>query len=281
MHSFVLSISDSEKDSTKCAKCKRSEIDHTDKATCETCPNVGRCELYPLSESNTIALLCPSCIRQHETARMSPEAQEQRVKEMNDRSKRDSILHSSIPDAQKALDLIGQSQKIDNSIQTRSDIFNAETVAIVDLKNAIDSDVSVTNKHFKLAEVLTERRNHFKKVIFDLSAEMVEKSNRQQAIQVYLNELSSKLRVEEREKIKLADINYSPLPVKISKPKGVTVKKFDKSELRKWAMKLNEWAIEHGHTGVPESVLQIVCIQKGMTPEQAFNQMKIGFSSVS
>ena len=235
MHGFSLSV-----ESNLCAKCKRPEIDHTEHATCEACEYVGKCELYS-SRPDQLILLCPTCINKEEKARMSPEQQQARVNKT-----------------------IEDSKKQDMSVQLRSDIFNAQTTSIIELKTAIDGDSSIENKHFKLAEVLTDRLNHFKKVIFELNEEMVGKSNEQRAIQVYLNDLSNKLRVEEREKIKLADISYQPNPAKISKPRGVTVRKYDKTEIRKFALQ----------AGVPESVLQMVCVAKNMTPEQAFNQLK-------
>lgn len=233
MHGFVLS------ESNKCAKCKRPEVDHTEHATCEACDYVGKCELCPTAaNSNVIMLLCPSCIRKEVQTRTSP----------NEVNK-----------------VIEDSKRQDTSIQLRSDIFNAQTTSIIELKQAIDSDSTIENKHFTLASVLTDRLNHFKKVIFELNQEMVDRSNEQRAIQVYLNDLSNKLRVEEREKIKLADISYQPNPIKISKPRASgPSKKFDKTEIRKYALEV----------GVPESVLQMVCVAKNLTPEQAKDSLK-------
>lgn len=239
-HSFILSILGSD----KCAKCNRAEIDHTNLATCEACPNVGDMQMYP--DVNGM-LLCNDCIAREESIRLSPESQQARVTSLND------VI------------------KTDQSIKLRSDIFNAETVSIVAIKDIIDKDESIVNKHFKLAEVITTRLNLFKKAIFEKSEELVELNNKQQAIQSYLNDLANKLRIDEREKIKLQDIEYKPISTKVTKPRtSVTPKKFDKSEIRKYAVLAN----------VPESVLQMVCIAKNMTPEQAMNSLKKAVESI-
>jgi len=159
-----------------------------------------------------------------------------------------------------ANDKLIQAKEIDSSVQTRSDIFNAETVSIIELRDAIDADDTITNKHFKLGEIVMERMNGYKKAIFEMNEEMVALANKQIANQIYLNELSNKLRLEEREQLKLKDINYKPNPVKVTKPSSASkVRKFDKAELKKWA----------SIAKMPESVIQMLCLAKNLTPEQA------------
>lgn len=235
-HSFTLSVGDN-----KCAKCHRLEIDHTDFATCETCSFIGNCELFSFVPSMIPMLMCQTCIEKDKN-HMSSENQASRLSQFK----------------------LETAKQIDNSIKLRSDIFNAETVSIVELKRLIDDDQSILNKHFHLAQLVTDRMNGYKKAIFEKNEELVELSNKQQSTQVYLNELSNKLRLDEREQLKLKDINYKPNPTKISKPKGQTVRRFDKTEIRKYALLV----------GVPEAVLQMVCVAKNMTPEQAMHQLK-------
>jgi hypothetical protein len=238
-HAFVVNALDG-----LCVKCKGPEVDHN--ATCECCTYEGpSCEIY------MTMLMCPECLTKQKELQAKSEAEaETRVTEYRTESSARLI----------------EAQKIDNAIQVKSDIFNAETVAIIELKNIIDADESVAldQKHFKLAQVLTDRVNGFKKAIFQLNTEVIDKINAQRAIQTYLNDLSNKLRVEEREKIKLADINYQPNPVKVSKPRESKVKKFDKADIRKWAL----------FAGVPESVIQMVCVAKNVSPEEAANILK-------
>lgn len=241
MHTFIPSIG-----SPTCHKCKRKEIDHTDMATCEACPNVGPCELYPDISG---MLLCRDCIDKEEKILMSPENQQKRV-------------DASIAATMK---LIEKSRVVDYSLQVREDIFNAQTISIHELKEAIDNNPSIENKHFFLANELNERFQHFRKLIFDKQAEIVEESNKQRAVQSYLNQLSNKLRADEREKLKLQFPDYKPFEKPVGKPKTITTaKKYDKTELVKYA---NE-------TGIPLAALQMLCVSKNMTPQQAAEHMK-------
>ena len=241
-HSFILT-----NDSNKCNKCHRPEIDHTDFATCESCPTIGPCELYPDINGS---LLCQECIDKEETLRLSPEMQQKRVDELRERSKREQNP-SQI--------LLNEVKNINNHIQTRSDVFNAKTIAIKEIQLTIDADDSVTDKHFTLASALTDQLNGIKSAIFSKGEELTILNNEQNAVQTYLNTLLNKLRVEQRDKLKLADINYQPNPTKIVKPRSAPVKKFDKAELFKYA----------AESGFPSQALQQVCISKNMTPEQA------------
>jgi hypothetical protein len=168
---------------------------------------------------------------------------------------------------------ISQAAKIDSSIQVRTDLFNAATTAIVELKKTIDEDASIVNKPYALAEALMARFSHFKQVVFELNQQIVDAGNQQKAIQVYLNGLANSLRAEEREKLKIADINYKPGPAKIVKPPANKPKKLDKAELRKYATEI----------GVSEFTLQMLVVQKGISVadaakllQQSVNRAKAG-----
>lgn len=216
--------------------------------TCECCPNQGQNYVKYMT-----MIMCPSCHEkelslQKESAALA----EHRAIEVN------------APIIEFNLNRI---QQIDQSIQIKSDIFNAETVSIIECKKVIDADKTIENKNFALAKLVSNRINHFKKVIFEKNEELIELSNKQRAVQIYLNNLANSLRAEEREQIKLADINYKPPVVKLGQSKPINLakpKKYDKTELNKWANAI----------GVPMSVIQMVCIAKNMTPEQAANSLK-------
>lgn len=161
---------------------------------------------------------------------------------------------------------IDVSRQIDSTIQVRTDLFNAATISINQLKSIIDMDTSITNKPYALASELMVRFTTYKNAVFELNQKIVEAGNQQKAIQVYLNQLANSLRAEEREKLKIADINYKP-----TAPKSVTVKpiktatkKLDKVELRKYAAEL----------GVSEFTLQMVVVSKGLTVEDAANILR-------
>lgn len=163
-----------------------------------------------------------------------------------------------------------QAARIDNSVEVRTDLFNANTVAIITLKAEIDNNPEITNKPYVLATELMSRFDKFKSVIFEYNEKIVEANNAQRAIQVYLNQMANSLRAEEREKLKIADINYKPTVVKLIKPKGISTTgtkkstKLDKVELRKYAAEL----------GIPEFTLQMLVVSKGITVETAANMLR-------
>lgn len=160
--------------------------------------------------------------------------------------------------------------RIDNSVQVRTDLFNAQTVSIINLKAEIDNNPEITNKPYALAQELLARFEKFKTVIFEYNEKIVEANNSQKAIQVYLNQMANTLRSEEREKLKIADINYQPTRVKPVKPAAIKTTgtkkatKLDKVELRKYAAEL----------GVAEFTLQMVVVAKGVTIQEAAVMLK-------
>ncbi len=85
-----------------------------------------------------------------------------------------------------------------------------------------------------------------------------------------MNTLANTLKAEERAKLKLNDVSYQPKPVKPLKH-GVNKKppnaKLDKVELKKYALELSQF-------GISESVLQMVCVSKNYTPEQAAGHLR-------
>jgi len=198
-------------------------------------------------------LLCPACIEKEELFEDNMPA---RIK---------TIEYDSANPMLNANEKLKRAKEIDNTVQTRSDVFNAETVSIAEIESAIGLDESIPReqKYFKLGEFVTERINKFKKSIFEKQSELVDEVNRLNANQIYLNDLKNKLSVEEREKLKLKDINYKPQPASKPKVSRQVIKKFDKADLKKWALV----------AGMPESVVQTICIQKNYTPEQASNYL--------
>lgn len=257
----------SQVDNKLCARCKYTEIDHTDRATCEACGNSGACELIGK------ILMCEDCQAKERAAGAARLQAIATAAQMNK-----GVNLNKLPEAEREklfseaaeLNLLAKSMQIDNAIQLHTDIFNAKTIAIVELKKAIEEDSSIENKHYKLAEVISERFKHLTQVIFDARQKQVDAQNEQKAIQVYLNQLVDKLSKEEREKLKLHDIEYKPSDKPVKKPSAVKTKKFDKTEVREQAAKLTE---ELGFP-VADSILQMICVSKNMTAEQAANHFR-------
>lgn len=170
----------------------------------------------------------------------------------------------------KVQSVLREARHIDNAVEVRTDLFNANTVAIVNLKAEIDNNPSIENKPYTLAEQLMTRFDHFKSVEFELNQKLVEVGNAQKAIQVYLNGMANQLRTEEREKLKIADINYKPTTIKVVKPRAISTTgtkkstKLDKVELRKYASEL----------GISEFILQSIVVQRGCTVSEAADVLR-------
>jgi hypothetical protein len=206
-------------------------------AVCECCPAIGSVEIF------ADMALCTNCYANELNA----------VKEHQTVDKQESRLTEY-----QTNEALNKARKIDEQVQLRTDIFNAETVAIVEIKSLIDSDPSITNKPYALASMLTERYLHFKKVIFEMGEAQIEKQNQQRAIQTYLNSLANSLRIEEREKLKISDINYQPSAPKLTISKPKARKTFDKVEVAKWA----------GECGLPMATFQMMCTQRNLQPKE-------------
>ncbi len=243
-HQFSPSLTDS----TKCIHCKRGNRDHTIIAQCEACPKVGPCEIC------ADMLLCASCYAAEMKAvrdYQAPELQEARLQAAKEK--------------RQINDLLEKSNKIDQSIQLVTDIFNAKTVALIEIMRSIDSDEAIENKPYARAEFAVNRIKHLTSVIFEQKKALTEAENEQRAIQVYLNQMANELRQEERAKLKIQDISYQPQAPKSPKTKTSGAKKvgakpkIDMTEINIWANKV----------GVPGNVIHMVMIQKNMNAEAA------------
>jgi hypothetical protein len=175
---------------------------------------------------------------------------------------------------QERLDTLARSTQVDASIQVRTDIFNAQTVAIVELQKAIAADDTITNKPYALAETLVNRFEHLRNVVFELNKQIADAGSEQRAIHTYLNTLANSLRVEEREKLRIADINYKPQPVKQHTVKqvrttGTSAKKASKKEIAEAAKQL----------GIAEFTLSAFVIQSGGNLETAVNKIKASIAA--
>jgi len=237
-HSFHPSLTDA----LKCAHCKFPEIQHGSSAVCETCNNVASVDIVYGN-----MLMCKDCQDKESKAyaeSMKPENQQKRVDAHN------LALESS--------------RKVDASIQVRTDLFNAATTSIVELCQMIDNDSTIENKPYAKALELKTRFDKFQAVIFKANEEIVDANNNQKAIQVYLNQLANTLRAEEREKLKIADINYRPVAVKQVSPAKIKPKKLDKALVRKAAADL----------GITEFVMTQFILMSGGDLDKAVEKLK-------
>ena len=252
-HEFRASLAES----SICTICKYTEIDHTDRATCEECGNSGTCDIVYGN-----MLLCTDC----------------QIKELAAQAELKNGAESRVIDARAVLD---KARKIDQSIHIIQDIYNAETVAIVSIKKTIDSDTNISEKHFALAKSIEERFSHFQEVINAARDSIIEAESKQRAIQQYYNDLANRLRVEQREQIKLRDVNYKvPERKSTPKPRAPSIKKLDKGLLIKTANELSK-----EFPAVPVNLimpnLQTLVISRNMTLESAANVLRGMFGGKS
>ena len=237
---------------------------------CEVCDSTG----VDITVHYGNMWFCDSCWEKEESAtkiNSTPEAIQSRldvIEEIHANQSSQSRYDNPITNA------ITQTQQIDSKIQVRTDLFNSATTAIIELKAAIDADDTIPNKPYSLASTLKYRFEHYRHIVFELNEQIVEAGNNQRAIQVYLNTLANQLRAEERESLKLADINYKPLAPKVAVKRISTSQtgkkgKIDKVELRKYASEL----------GVSEFTLQMVVVQKGISVADAAFLLKKSIES--
>lgn len=238
-----------------CIECGFHFNLHGPDAICEACPNVG--ELHVFGKDGRVMALCQSCRDAEEQILLkdytppdvnSPEANK-RVEEHN-------ALH----------DVLKKAKEIDTSIRFTADMFNAKTIAIVDIKKAIDDDPTIENKNYKLAEFLKERIEHFNGVIFDTRRVLTDAFAEQKAAQIYMNELANRLRAEEREKLKIADITYDAKAPKTVKPKTIKVSNTsdEKEKIKKLCKEL----------GIQEYTFTLVKLAKKWTVEETGNHFR-------
>lgn len=243
----------------KCIDCGYPASKHGPNALCDSCNNTG--DLNPFGLGNTQALLCRDCIEKEKAILVeavkyqTPELQQQRL---------DEYKRIVTPYEQ----LIADARKIDEQVHLSTDIFNAKTVAYIDIRDAVmaNPDIPKDQKVFELARICKERISHFSKVIFDLDKKKIEAYSEQKNWHVQLNGLANQLRIEEREQLKISDIHYD-----VKMPKSVTPhkiktspKKATKDELRVLANELK----------LPEYTIQLLMTSKNWTIEQVGNHLR-------
>lgn len=213
LHPFI----PSQFDASKCASCKYTSEEHTDRATCESCGNTGTCEISGPFNHPQSMLLCMDCLDKEKQAvleHQSPEKQEERVRNHNQ-------------------EIINHARSIDTSIRVRTDIFNAKTVATIEVFQAIDDSPEISNKLAVKHEFVKERIAHLKQVIFGARETLEQANSEVYALQTQWNDQLNKLRAEVREQYKISDINYQPIPPKKIKSDAATkVKKVKEASLK-------------------------------------------------
>ena len=250
-------------DATKCVTCKYGVIEHTSMATCECCSNSGNMEIF------AGMLMCADCIGKEKIAiaeYQTPEKQEARLQE----ARNTGVLNIN--------NILDKARAVDYTVQVRTDIHNAETVANAEVKAAIwaNAEIPADQKQFEYAKFMQERITHLQTVIFDANELVVAAQNKQRAVQAEFNVLANSLRQDERDKLKILSPNYKPGVVsKPARTKSPKKPSFDKNELFKQIEQLHK----EGFDIVTASMLQSTCVQRQMTPAQAADVMRKTFGA--
>lgn len=203
-HPFIPSLSNK----LSCAACHRALMEHGPIGHCEACDCIcpdssqkgsNLLEVFGKLDDPRAMLLCPKCTQKEIDANSSVLSQTQKV--------------------------IQEAKEIDQSIRYNGDFFNAKTIAINDIKIAIDSDASLTadEKVAKLHQTMAERLEHLQQVVFKARREEAEANVEILVIKESLREFGNRIREEIRERIKAADVNYQP--ARIVKPPKITAPK--------------------------------------------------------
>jgi len=190
------------------------------------------------------------------------------IGEDNNQAHYDAIKNrETITPAIEVNEVLRQTKAIDTAVAVRTDLFTAETIAIDTIKVAILGDDTITNKPYALAQAVHARYTKYKEVIFEHQQLINEETNKQRAAQIYLNNLSNQLRADEREKLKIADINY--------KPRAVAMKVTPKAQrLVKARIDVKELRMRAAELGIPEFTFKMILIQKHLTVEAAYQMFK-------
>lgn len=120
---------------------------------------------------------------------------------------------------------ISQFQQASASVQIKQDVFNAKTVAAIELRGAIEnnSEIPAESKELAFMEECKTHVLHFKQVVFDLQTSLADAQNSLAMWQTQGQMSAGKVRVEARKGYELFDVNYHPEPGKKIKPVKVPV----------------------------------------------------------
>lgn len=190
-------FSPSQTNRTQCGLCKRGAIDHSPYAHCESCAFIGPCNVFD------DMLLCDSCANKHEAS-----------------------IKANITDLTENVEkVLDAAKRIDSSIRFSGDIFNAATIAHVEIKAAIMADDSIPqeDKLKTYQNTIFERFQHFQRVAFEQD-EVMFLAGKEKAVAVgeqlaaikTLRDFGNELRDDYRKKLQISDNIYQPLPVKIT-----------------------------------------------------------------
>ena len=239
-HAFSISWTDV----NKCKICGYDKVSHTNEAICEACNNVTTCDFFPtITDVSKIKsaqkiLLCPKCIELELTASIN-------------------IANEDVRSLGEVRVELHNIRMMTDVIECRQQYFNAEMTSINDIKSEVnnDSNIPADKKNDIIAEKLVARLTELKKALWETQEKESEISNKMRASITFMNEFAQHLRVETRERLKIANIDYNPVlskPVKDMKLAAPRLSKEDRAikDLAK-LLKISEVEAKRRITGKP------------------------------
>ncbi len=251
----------------KCLDCGYPQDKHGPNALCECpCNTTGTLEFYIYD--NKMALLTRDCIEREKKIQFDEQDAIKKALEHQTPDKQEARLEAYNKVAKPYDELIRNARRIDEQLHVSTDIFNAKTIAISEIRAAIwaDENINADDKYFELAKFCKERISHFRNLIFDLDKKKIEAYSEQKSWHIQLNDLANKLRTDQREQLRISDINYDVKMPKVVTPRAIknSTKKPDKGELKKLAAELK----------MPEYMLLLTMTSKNWTIEQVGNHFR-------
>jgi len=230
-----------EDESPICVVCGHGERIHK----CEVCENRSPKVMF------LTMLMCQECYQEQKAAQEENESgAEQRVIESREEFKRKQAI-----DVQKILQ---------ETIEYKSDYFNANIPSILELRDSINPTLDAQTKHEEYTKLLIEQVGHLKHVLLEMDDVRMKVSTRLKNMQTEINSSANELRAEVRAKLQIENINYHPVAPKVAKtpkaPKvGGTTVRVNTKEIDAAAAKY----------GVPAQTITMLVKFRGLTIDQA------------
>jgi len=164
--------------------------------------------------------------------------------------------------AKESTSILIVAKQIDSAIELKSDVYNAATVAAVEIKAAIEHDNSIPadQKGYAYTKACAERLAHMKKVMFEKREELIKDETIARMWLTEVQDSAAKLQAEHRAHFRNLDVNYKPVVVKPAKQtKGQSNKPLKMSELKELATKY----------GIAAAAIQSVAVSRGLSIQDA------------
>lgn len=162
-------------------------------------------------------------------------------------------------------DLVERSRQIDQTIQIKTDIFVAKTVAAMELYASIQQsdEIPQDKKEETFTRECMTRFEHLQKVVFEQRQALLENENELRMWQTNGQHSAGKLRADIRAEFKAFDVSYQPIVPKTVKPKSDVGTKISKKQQME---EIHKFAVKYE---VPESALAMLVQARKMSPESA------------